>query len=237
MLSLKLPQGEDPALSYHNLRAIIGCVGLGLPAVLLLTGIADGHFESSISAYYYTKVGDAFTGALCVIGIFLVAYRIARWAIDNVTTTLAGIGAFGVAFFHAAPKNATPGQLRLSVVHLAAAAALLILLGAISLFIFPQDVPPHLKWRANCYRGLGALIWLSLVLMPVLSALAGSFYDDNHGFFILETICVTAFAVSFILKGRGQPGDPGLDEGAVQSSLAEAGPSSGGGSADMEVPR
>jgi hypothetical protein len=210
MLSLETAWGENPALSYRNLRAIIGYVGLALPVVLLLAGVVDGHIEGSISAYYYTKVGDVFTGTLCVIGVFLVAYRLTSWAIDNVATTLAGISALGVAFFHAAPKNATLSQLRLSDVHLTCAAALFVLLGAISLLIFPHDVLPDQKWRANCYMGLGALIWLSIILMPTLDALARSFYDDNHVFFILETICVMAFAVSFILKGHGQPSDPGL---------------------------
>jgi hypothetical protein len=213
MLSTNTASGEEPALSYRNLRAIIGYVGLALPAVLLIAGAADGHLESSISAYYYTKVGNVFTGSLCVIGVFLVAYRLAQWAVDNIATTLAGICALGVAFFHCAPQNATPSQLGLADVHLTCAAALFILLGAISLFIFPQDVPPGQKWRADCYRGLGALIWLSIILMPVLSALAGSFYDGNHVFFILETVCVLAFAASFILKGHGQlanPGFPGL---------------------------
>jgi hypothetical protein len=210
MLSTKTVPGEDPALSYRNLRAIIGYVGLALPTVLLIAGAADGHLESSISAYYYTKVGNVFTGALCVIGVFLIAYRLASWAVDNIVTTLAGISALGVAFFHAAPKNATPGQLGLADVHLTCAAALFILLGGISLFIFPQDVPPGQKWRATCYRGLGTLIWLSIILMPLLSALAGPFYDGNHVFLILETVCVMAFAVSFILKGQGQLVDPGF---------------------------
>jgi hypothetical protein len=88
-------------------------------------------------------------------------------------------------------------------VHLTCAAALFVLLGAISLFIFSRDVLPAQKWRANCYMGLGALIWLSIILMPALNALARSFYDDNHVFFILETMCVMAFAVSFI---RIRPG-------------------------------
>src|SRR5579863_10334555 len=109
MLSQQTASGENPALSYRNLRAITGYVGLTLPAVLLLTGIVDGHIESSLSTYYYTKVGNVFTGALCVIGIFLLAYRLTAWAIDNVATTLAGICALGVAFFHAAPANATLG--------------------------------------------------------------------------------------------------------------------------------
>ena len=214
MLSTETAWGENPALSYRNMRAIIGYVGLSLPVVLLLAGAVDGHIESSISAYYYTKVGNVFTGGLCVIGIFLLAYRLTAWAIDNVATTLAGLAALGVAFFHAAPSNATLSQLRLADVHLTCAAALFILLGAISLFIFPRDVLPDQRWRTNWYRGFGALIWLSIILMPVLSWLGGSFYNDNHIFFILETVCVMAFAVSFILKGHGEPSNPGLDHAA-----------------------
>jgi hypothetical protein len=219
MVSSKTAQGENPALSYRNLRAIIGYVGLTLPVVLLLAGLVDGHIESSISAYYYTKVGNVFTGALWVIGIFLLAYRLTSWAIDNIATTLAGISALGVAFFHAAPSNATLDQLRLANVHLTCAAALFILLGAISLFIFPKDMSSgqrHEKLRVACYRGLGALIWLSIILMPTLNMLAGTFYDNNHVFFTLETICVMAFAVSFILKGHGQPSTPDFDTTAAE---------------------
>ncbi len=225
MLSMKTAWGENPALSYRNLRAITGYVGLTLPVVLLLDGVVDGHIESSLSAYYYTNVGNVFTGALCVIGIFLLAYRLTAWAIDNVATTLAGIAALGVAFFHCAPQNATLNQLRLADVHLTCAAALFILLGGISLFIFPRDVSPDQGWRANWYMALGALIWLSIVLMPVLNSLAGSFYNDNHVFFALETVCVTAFAASFILKGHGQPSDPGLDQTADHAPPAAIRPS------------
>ena len=216
MMSLEPASGENPALSYRNLRAIVGYVGLTLPVALLITGIVDGHIESSISAYYYTKVGNVFTGALCVIGVFLLAYRLRSWAIENIVTTLAGVAALGVAFFHAAPKNATLSQLRLSDVHLGCAAALFILLGAISLFIFPRDVPQNQKWRTACYVSFGALIWLSLILMPTLNLVAGPFYDNDHVFFILETVCVMAFAISFILKGHGQINDPEFSKAAEQ---------------------
>lgn len=77
----------------------------------------------------------------------MLAYLLTSWAIDNIATTLAGISALGVAFFHAAPKNAALSQLRLADVHLTCAAALFILLGAISLFIFPRDVLPNQGWR------------------------------------------------------------------------------------------
>jgi hypothetical protein len=220
MLSTNTAWGENPALSYRNMRAIIGYVGLTLPFVLLLSGGVNGHVESSLSAYYYTTAGNVFTGALCVIGVFLLAYRLTAWAVDNLATTLAGTCALGVAFFHAAPQNATLNQLRLADVHLTCAAALFILLGAISLFLFPRDVLSGERWRANCYRALGALIWLSVVLMPTLNWLVSSFYDDNHIFLILETVCVMAFAVSFILKGHGQPSDRCFDKTAGQQPSA-----------------
>jgi hypothetical protein len=207
--SQKTALGENQALSYRNMRAIIGYIGLALPAMLLVSGLVDGHIEGSISAYYYTKAGNVFTGALCVIGIFLIAYRLAALRLDNIVTTLAGIAALGVAFFHCAPTHATLGQLRLADVHLTCACCLFVLLGAISLFIFPRsDVEQTEKWRAYWYMGLGALIWLAIILMPTLSAFASSFYNGNRVFFMLETVCVMAFSVSFILKGHGQPSDP-----------------------------
>ena len=133
-------------------------------------------------------------------------------------------------------------QLRLADVHLACATALFVLLGAISLFIFPRDMSPDQpdrRWRVNCYLGLGALIWLSIILMPTLNALAGSFYDDNHIFFVLETVCVVAFAVSFILKGHGQPGNPDFDKAAAEQPppLAAVTPPVGDGTAPAGTPR
>jgi hypothetical protein len=56
----------------------------------------------------------------------------------------------------------------------------------------------------------------------LFSSGTGSFYDDDHVFFILETICVVAFAVSFIVKGHGQPNDPGLNAIAGEQRAVEA---------------
>jgi hypothetical protein len=234
MLSQPMARGENPALSYRNLRAIIGYVGLTLPAVLLISGAVDGHLQGSISAYYYTKVGNVFTGALCVIGVFLIAYRLTALTLDNIATSLAGIAALGVAFFHSAPTKATLSQLRLANVHLTSAAVLFVLLGAISLFIFPRtDVEPDQKWRAKSYMGLGALIWLAIILMPLLNKVASSFYNDNRIFFWLETTCVMAFAVSFILKGHGQPSDRNLDNAAGKDQRTGVVPAQPSGDATL----
>jgi hypothetical protein len=40
-----------------------------------------------------------------------------------------------------------------------------------------------------------------------------------------QTVCVMAFAVSFILKGHGQPSDPGFDKTADQPPSAVIRPS------------
>lgn len=198
--------GEEAALSYRNLRALIGYIGLTLPVTLVLTGLADGHVESSLSAYYYTQVGSIFTGSLAAVGVFLIAYRIRAWAWDGILTTLAGIAALGTALFHCAPQHPTANQTVLAHIHLASAGALFILLGAISLLIFPYaDNPPDAPWRVACYRGLGALIWLALIAMPVLSAFAQPFYNDDRVFLILEAVCVITFSVSFIIKGHARP--------------------------------
>ena len=196
--------GENPALSYKRLRTIIGFVALTLPITCLLAGLVDGHIESSISAYYYTKVTIVFTGTMCVIGIFLIAYRFGALVFEDIATTLAGIAALGVAFVHTAPHDPSLSQLRQSDVHLFCATVLLVLLGAISLFVFPADVPKQRPVASYWYRGLGAAIWLSLLLMVLLNKYAVSFYDQNHIFFILESLCVIAFSLAFIIKGNAR---------------------------------
>jgi hypothetical protein len=54
---------------------------------------------------------------MCVIGVFLVAYRLTSRVLDNIAITLAGIAALGVAFVHCAPQHATLSQHRLADVH------------------------------------------------------------------------------------------------------------------------
>ena len=202
MVAQRVAPGEIAALTYRRLRALFGWIGLSLPAVLFAAGLIDGHLQTSLSEYYYTDVGPYFTGALCVIGVFLLAYRFGDRAPENYLTTAAGLSALVVAFVHAAPPNPTADQLRLAGVHLIAAAVLFVLLGAIAVFIFPSDVPPTRARQARMYRTLGIVIWLAIVAMVVLNRFASALYERDHLFFWLESLCVIAFSMSFILKGH-----------------------------------
>ena len=197
-----IARGENSAMTYRRLRVLIGWIGLSLPVVLLAAGIVDGHVQQSLSAYYYTAVGPYFTGAVCVIGVFLLAYRFGDAAVENLLTSIAGIAALGVAFFHAAPTNPSTTQNVLAAIHLTCAGVLFALLGAIAVFLFPSDVPPAQAWQARTYRALGVTIWAAIVAMVALNALVPEFYRSTHLFFWLESVCVIAFSVSFILKGR-----------------------------------
>lgn len=48
-----------------------------------------GRMDDDV-AYYCTRAGDVFTGAMCVIGIFLIAYRLTSRAIVNTVPGKAG---------------------------------------------------------------------------------------------------------------------------------------------------
>jgi hypothetical protein len=109
----------------------------------------------------------------------LVAYPFGDRTFEDIATTLAGLAALGVAFFHCAPAHATLSQFQLADVHLVCAAALFIMLEAISFFIFPTDVPQERQWMAWLYRALGLAIWASIGLMLTLNWLVTSWYQRH----------------------------------------------------------
>src|SRR5215470_5098220 len=91
-------QRNDLIISYVFLRQIVGCVGSLLP-IALITGnlMFSATVRESISGYYYTPMRNVFVGALCALGVFLIAYddhdKLERWVTDG-----AGLCAILVAF-------------------------------------------------------------------------------------------------------------------------------------------
>jgi cytochrome bd-type quinol oxidase subunit 2 len=89
--------------SYFLMRTLVGCLGLALPAALLLGEyffLADEFTaRGSLSAYYHSGMRDVFVSILAVVGILLVTYKISEKNRDNALSVLAGIAAIGVALF------------------------------------------------------------------------------------------------------------------------------------------
>ena len=99
------PHVSDPAElssyavnTYRYLRIAIVVVILALLcAVAIERGHANGCFEESISAYYYTPVHSVFIGALVVLGVCLIAIR-GCTDVEDVLLNIAGVLAPVVAF-------------------------------------------------------------------------------------------------------------------------------------------
>jgi hypothetical protein len=82
-------------LSYLGMRQAAGWVGFILPFAVALGNWPHSHaLESSISAYYFTRMGAWFAGSLWVIGFFMVSCRgYGKW--DERAGRFAGVFALG----------------------------------------------------------------------------------------------------------------------------------------------
>jgi cytochrome c biogenesis factor len=128
------------------LRKAIGFIGLLLPVVLALVKIAlvfvsvccdQPGIETSISAYYYTRLGNVFVGSLCAIGIFLMSYR-GFDRRDEIAGKIAGTLAICVAMFPTSPRDIPA---KTAAVHLTSAALLFLTLAYFSIVLFRQMDP------------------------------------------------------------------------------------------------
>ena len=68
---------EHVMRAFISVRVGIGAVGAVLPVLLWLGAlIVDGEpLKPSMSAYYYSRMGDVFVGALASVGVFLYLYK------------------------------------------------------------------------------------------------------------------------------------------------------------------
>ena len=197
------------ASAYTHLQQIVGVIAVLLPFALLIgnKALSGDELESSISAYYHTPMGDVFVGALCALGVFFLSYNykpLPGFNLDNKLSTLASVAAFGVAFFPTT-SDATPATQSEQVVgrvHLSFAFVLFGLLAVFALFLFPRaggEMTAAKRHRNIVYKACGWIIVGAMVLVPVSNLTDPP--DGLHAFFWLETICVVAFGVSWLVKG------------------------------------
>lgn len=214
-------------LSYLALRKAIGLLGTFLPMVLCLGAciIFKTGIQSSLSAYYHTRMGDVFVGTLCAIGVFLYAYRGYTQGSDNDDRVgnFAGVFAIGVALFPtdlsdglAAPKTFA------GIAHAVFAASFFLTLAYFLLVLFTKSHPdrprtPEKKRRDRVYRVGGYTIIASIALIGILGAIKTlglvpwkvlQAVEAWNPAFWLESIAVIAFGISWAVKGQAILGDP-----------------------------
>jgi hypothetical protein len=218
---------NDLVFSYMTLRNLIGFSGMLLPVILLLTtrhAPGDLRVEPSISDYYYTSNGDVLVVILSVLGVFLFTYKGYNIR-ENLLSTLAAVCALGVAFSPTATKYIRESfsvhtgkfvvpEIAGLEIHLLFAATFFISLAIIALVYFPKsDAETSMqsgrkrtqKDRRNLVYIFSGWVMLGSVLILGLYFLIKPFKEwiaDFPFIFVMESLAIEAFGISWITKGE-----------------------------------
>ena len=212
MLRLK---NSNPVISFTNLRRLIGILGMALPFVCILGGFvfAQLKIQPSISFYYYTNVRDIFVGILVGVSMFLISYRGYEY-IDDLISNITGLTGLGIAIFPC--FNATFEKIGFfqletkvsNIVHTVSAGLFFFLLAVNSIFIFTltdnKKKMSKNKIRRNIiYVVCGVIIIISMLFLVILHLkYSQERLDTKIYVFILETIMLEAFGISWLIKGE-----------------------------------
>ena len=216
----------DLLYSYYRIRKIIGILGLLLPVLIV---VFYGDFLSSISHYYYTKSAVFFISILSAFGLFLISYKgykrdkNTEKLSDNIITHIGGIAALLVVIFPASCLGSNSYELSniclsedyplfghsnmiISTIHLIGAGTFFFTMGWMSVFRFTKGELTKEKQKKNkIYRFSGYIIWISIGILLIEFSIK-KFYPDfkitDYDVFILETISVFAFGISWLIKGE-----------------------------------
>jgi hypothetical protein len=160
-------------VNYLYLRKAVGWVGALLPIVLIAGNAIffTTVLPDSMSSYYYTSMRNVFVGALCALGVFLIAY-VGYDESDRWITNVAGMGTIGVALCPTKPtvcgaaartcvapsvRSLSQEQQIVGNIHLGFAVIAFLALGVMAMRFAKLPPPPEPRQR-------GLLNWLRDVL-------------------------------------------------------------------------
>lgn len=238
-------QKSNLVISYHTMRKAVGWIAILLPFSLVLgdyiiqrldllnnkwlvkTGECytvfhySNPFKPSISHYYYSSVGEIFTGALLTVALFLLCYkghplRKSEFGFsDRTMSNLAAFFAVGIVVFPTTTKHCIIDNMRVftssyitGIIHFIFAGMFFITLSFISIFNFRRTkrvsdfgkMPNH-----NLYKYCGIIMLTCVFLILIYTKILRYRYewlDNIYPGLILETIALSAFGVSWLTKGK-----------------------------------
>jgi len=203
-------------ISYLAMRRLIGILGISLPFIVILGGIAQGEpgVEGSISGYYYTNMRDVFVGILSGVALFLISYQ-GYEHIDDIVARLSGLFALGILAFPTATYSGGVARVGIfhiadnisETIHLTFGALFFLALSLNSLYLFTRRHPGVMgreKRRRNViYRLCGIVMILSIVCITVYTLfLRGTSIATANPVLILESVALIAFGISWWVKGN-----------------------------------
>lgn len=183
--------------------------------------VPDGSYKISISHYYYTTTDELFTGVLCAVALFMFCYtghplrQGEKGLSDKTMTNLAGIFALGIVVFPTSSESCIKDNMRTFLssdftgsIHFISAALFFITLSILSIVNFRRTDSKELFGKKDfhgLYLWCGRVMLLSLLLILIYKVfLEGKIpgLDFIHPTFILETIALMAFGLSWLTKGK-----------------------------------
>lgn len=207
--------------SYYTVRKLIGILGISLPFLVVF---GYGEVLASISHYYYTRSAVFFIATMVSFGLFLISYRgyprdrKTERISDNAITHIGGFAAIIVVLFptrccesgsvviqqmcdaHTYPLWGHDNKV-VSIIHLISAGIFLASMGWMAFFRFTKGKKTKEKRREIVlYRSSGIIMWVSILILLVEFIIKRHF--TIYDVFILETVSVFAFGISWLVKGE-----------------------------------
>lgn len=209
-------------ISFKTMRLLVGILAISFPFILLFGSLLFGgckEIQSSISAYYHTKMRDIFVGILCAVSLFLFSYK-GYDQEDFLTSKFASFYALGIALFPTMIKENIPTCIQqpiasnniISNFHYYFAASFFITIACISICIFTKTHPKErnieLKKeklnRNKVYITCGILILVFIGLIFLYDKLIKRYFPLPFSpIYWLETFALVSFGISWLVKGGG----------------------------------
>ncbi len=204
-------------INYLTLRKAVGILGIGLPIILAIGSVvlsSCSRIENSISDYYYTVMGHFLVGTLSAVAMFLFSYKGYDKA-DNRAANLAALFALGVAFFPTACADHNPfcnvlttnSSDTINAVHNVLAVLFFSTLAYFSYFLFTkssENITEQKLKRNTIYRICAWIMVFSIVSIALVHNIRWLQLklEEYKPIFVLETIALWAFGVSWLVKGK-----------------------------------
>ncbi|HWY12430.1 MAG TPA: hypothetical protein VN026_13940 [Bacteroidia bacterium] len=234
---------KDLVISYLTMRKAVGWLGMLLPFILLFGNkfinsldvlnsnwvvlkdcydpyTAASSFKSSISHYYYSTVGELFTGTLCAVALFMFCYKGhkkrkgEKGLSDSAMTNLAGFFALGVVIFPTSSDFCITDSIRTFLsssitgnIHYSFAALFFITLAVMSMVNFRRsaNIKDFGKGKYDylyLWFGMGMICCLVLIGAYKIIKHYTNAFDFLHPVFCLEAVALICFGLSWLKKGK-----------------------------------
>lgn len=193
-------------ISFVTLRRTIGYLAFLLAPALVIGSLLLDHpryIPVSMSAYYYSHMRNVLVGVICGISLFLFCYHGYKWY-DSLASKSAALFALGIAFFPTSETNDKTDII--SILHYTTSAIFFVILALMSIFLFTKSkgtMTPKKKQRNRVYKICGIVILVSVAGIPIAGIPV--IWESIKSFkptFILETIALVAFGISWLTKGE-----------------------------------